>query len=42
MTTCDVTIPNGTPLDVVDVTISFIGPNGNTPTFVISDGLTIE
>ena len=39
---CDISIPNGTSSDTVDVTISFLGPNGNTPTFLINDGFTIE
>ena len=40
--TCNVSVPNSIPSDIVDVTISFLGPNGNTPTFLINDGFIIE
>ncbi|MFL2859514.1 MAG: YHYH protein [Pontiellaceae bacterium] len=42
VTTCDVSIPNNTLEDTVDITISFLGPNGNTPTFILTDVFTIE
>lgn len=38
----DLYIPNSVSSEIVDITVSFLGPSGNTPTFVITNGFEIN
>ena len=40
--TFDLNIPTNLPVQVLDIILSFTGPSGNTPTFLIEDAFTIE